>query len=117
MGTPMGFSDQTGAGKGNTTSSLVSGQPSFGQPNQNMMPQSNQYPNTVGPWDNASIQQPQQDYSSGKSGKGGSQTTAQPYSKPLDVYTPAAVTPVNNPSAVQQPMQSTNVPVTRHFEN
>jgi hypothetical protein len=33
---------------GSTTNSATSGQPAFGQPNR--------YPNTVGQWDNASIQ-------------------------------------------------------------
>lgn len=76
------------SGKGGMTSSLVSGQPSMGQPNTNADPNSikpydngqNNYQNTVGQWDNASIQQPQQ--GGGKSGKGGSSF------QPLDVYTP-----------------------------
>ena len=46
---------------GRTTYSGQSGQPQFGQPNN--------YPNTVGQWDNASIQ-PQQSRSSGGKGKG-----------------------------------------------
>ena len=52
---------QQSRGKGGSTSySPTSGQPSFGQPNR--------YPNTVGQWDNASIQR--QPSSGGGKGKG-----------------------------------------------
>ena len=53
-------SQLTGKGAG-TTSAATSGQPRMGQPNM--------YPNTVGQWDNASIQ-PQQSRNSGGKGKG-----------------------------------------------
>jgi hypothetical protein len=46
---------------GSTTNSATSGQPAFGQPNM--------YPNTVGQWDNASIQ-PRQSRNGGGKGKG-----------------------------------------------
>lgn len=46
---------------GQTTNPATSGQPKIGQPNM--------YPNTVGQWDNASIQ-PQQRQSIGGKGKG-----------------------------------------------
>jgi hypothetical protein len=46
---------------GSTTNSATSGQPAFGQPNR--------YPNTIGQWDNASIQ-PQQSRNRGGKGKG-----------------------------------------------
>lgn len=99
------YSGDQSSGKGGTTSSLVSDQPSMGQPNTNMTPQSNQYPNTVGSWDNATIQQPQQDQSSGKGGKNGGTQYSQPtYTQPLDVYTPSVVTPVSNPAVVQPSM-------------
>jgi hypothetical protein len=50
------------AGKGSsTTNAATSGQPQMGQPNM--------YPNTVGQWDNASIQ-PQQSRNRGGKGKG-----------------------------------------------
>lgn len=49
-------------GKGSTTNSATSGQPQFGNPAQNIQmeqdfgPRRN-FPNTVGQWDNASIEQ------------------------------------------------------------
>ena len=49
---------QSPSGKGNVTTPATSAQPSMGQPNQ--------YPNTIGGWDNASIQTP-----TGGKGKGG----------------------------------------------
>jgi hypothetical protein len=53
-------SQLTGKGAG-TTNAATSGQPQMGMPNN--------YPNTVGQWDNASIQ-PQQSQNRGGKGKG-----------------------------------------------
>ena len=54
---------QQSQGKGgSTTYSRTSGQPAFGQPNR--------YPNTVGQWDNASIQRTNQSPMAGGKGKG-----------------------------------------------
>jgi hypothetical protein len=47
---------------GSTTNSATSGQPAFGQPNR--------YPNTVGQWDNASIQRTNRQPMAGGKGKG-----------------------------------------------
>lgn len=47
---------------GSTTNAATSGQPNFGQPNR--------YPNTVGQWDNASIQRTNQQPMGGGKGKG-----------------------------------------------
>lgn len=47
---------------GSTTNAATSGQPTFGQPNR--------YPNTVGQWDNASIQRTNQSPMAGGKGKG-----------------------------------------------
>jgi hypothetical protein len=57
MGAPTGQT-QSSSGKGTVTTPATSAQPSMGQPNQ--------YPNTIGGWDNASIQTP-----TGGKGKGG----------------------------------------------
>jgi len=43
-----GFAQSVNPPAQNTTNAATSGQPTFGQPNM--------YPNTVGQWDNASIQ-------------------------------------------------------------
>jgi hypothetical protein len=51
---------QSSQGKGSTTNAATSGQPTYGQPNN--------YPNTVGQWDNASIQR--QSPTGGGKGKG-----------------------------------------------
>lgn len=56
---PTGQQQSQGKG-GSTTYSRTSGQPAFGQPNR--------YPNTVGQWDNASIQR--QSPTGGGKGKG-----------------------------------------------
>ena len=48
--------------EGSTTNSATSGQPTFGQPNN--------YPNTIGQWDNASIQRTNQQPMGGGKGKG-----------------------------------------------
>ena len=48
--------------EGSSTNSATSGQPMFGQPNN--------YPNTIGQWDNASIQRTNQRPMGGGKGKG-----------------------------------------------
>ena len=53
---------QPSRGKGSTTNTATSGQPAFGQPNM--------YPNTVGQWDNASIQRTNRSPMAGGKGKG-----------------------------------------------
>ena len=53
---------QYSRGKGSTTNAATSGQPNYGQPNN--------YPNTVGQWDNASIQRTNQQPMGGGKGKG-----------------------------------------------
>jgi hypothetical protein len=53
---------QYSRGKGSTTNAVTSGQPTYGQPNN--------YPNTVGQWDNASIQRTNQQPMGGGKGKG-----------------------------------------------
>lgn len=55
-----GFSQPVNPPTQSTTNSATSGQPAFGQPNR--------YPNTVGQWDNASIQR--QSPTGGGKGKG-----------------------------------------------
>jgi hypothetical protein len=60
MGAPTG--QPQSSGKGNVTTPATSAQPSMGQPNQ--------YPNTIGGWDNASIQ-PQTSQGKGNSGSSG----------------------------------------------
>jgi hypothetical protein len=55
---------------GRVTTPVTSGQPQMGQPSVGAgMPQPNMYTNTVGQWDNASIQ-PQQSRNRGGKGKG-----------------------------------------------
>jgi hypothetical protein len=55
---------------GRVTTPGTSGQPQMGQPSVGAgMPQPNMYTNTVGQWDNASIQ-PQQSRNRGGKGKG-----------------------------------------------
>ena len=58
---PQGMT-QLSRGNGNTTNAATSGQPTYGQPNN--------YPNTVGQWDNASIQRTNQQPMGGGKGKG-----------------------------------------------
>jgi hypothetical protein len=58
---PSSISGQAQGKGGQTTNAATSGQPQMGQPNM--------YPNTVGQWDNASIQ-PQQSQNRGGKGKG-----------------------------------------------
>ena len=63
MSQVMPPAQQQSQGKGgSTTYSRTSGQPAFGQPNR--------YPNTVGQWDNASIQRTNQSPMAGGKGKG-----------------------------------------------
>ncbi len=57
-----GFSQPVNPPAQSTTNSATSGQPTFGQPNM--------YPNTVGQWDNASIQRTNQSPMAGGKGKG-----------------------------------------------
>ncbi len=67
MGAVTFDSSPSSTGKGNVTYPGGSGQPALGQPSQFSQGQQNQYGNTVGGWDNASIvQQP-----ATQSGKGG----------------------------------------------
>lgn len=97
------------SGKGGMTSSLVSDQPGMGQPNNNVDPNTikpwdngnpNNYQNTVGQWDNASITPSSGGKSGGKSG--GSQGTSGKGQQPFDVYTPP-------PGGYQSPVdQQTN---------
>jgi hypothetical protein len=56
------FLQMSGGKGGSTTNAATSGQPTFGQPNR--------YPNTVGQWDNASIQRTNQSPMAGGKGKG-----------------------------------------------
>jgi len=56
------FLQMSGGKGGSTTNAATSGQPTFGQPNR--------YPNTVGQWDNASIQRTNQQPMGGGKGKG-----------------------------------------------
>jgi hypothetical protein len=56
------FVQMSGGKGGSTTNAATSGQPTFGQPNR--------YPNTVGQWDNASIQRTNQQPMGGGKGKG-----------------------------------------------
>ena len=58
---PASISGQAQGKGGQTTNAATSGQPQMGMPNM--------YPNTVGQWDNASIQ-PQQSQNRGGKGKG-----------------------------------------------
>ena len=98
------------SGKGNVTNSATSAQPSMGQPSQNtpMAPvqanQSNQYPNTVGGWDNASLGG-QANSSGGKGGKGQSNQSAwQPFNAkwtPPDTSN-LNTTAISNPAAMAQ---------------
>lgn len=76
------FNSSQSSGKGSVTYPGQGGQPAFGDPSQSMtMPQSmgqqNQYGNTVGGWDNASIQPQSTGASGGKGGKG--QSSWQPF--------------------------------------
>jgi len=57
-----GFAQSVNPPTQNTTNAATSGQPTFGQPNM--------YPNTVGQWDNASIQRTNQQPMGGGKGKG-----------------------------------------------
>ena len=104
----MGAPTQIGSGgKGNVTTPGQGGQPAFGQPSQQNQ-SSNQYGNTIGGWDNASIQ-PQQ-----TSGKGSSGSNSGSSGKSWQPFQSSWTPPVQPATNVQTNVQPNVQPVSQY---